>query len=148
MKNLKIVDPLGYVDNLSLMDKAQVVLTDSGGIQEETTVLSTPCLTLRKNTERPITSTQGTNRLVGLETETIRQGFRNSGTQMRVGTTKSSRSSMNCIPRSKLSLPHGIALSSDDRFLAFRNSGFKGNVDNLLSPEAPVILFGKPFVFI
>ena len=75
MKNLKLIDPLGYIDNLSLMDKAQVVLTDSGGIQEETSVLSVPCLTLRKNTERPITITQGTNRLVGVETKDILQGF-------------------------------------------------------------------------
>jgi len=75
MKNLKIVEPLGYLDNLSLMDKAKVVLTDSGGIQEETTVLSVPCLTLRKNTERPITISQGTNRLVGVETENILQGY-------------------------------------------------------------------------
>jgi len=75
LANLKIIDPLGYIDNLSLMDKARVVLTDSGGIQEETTVLNVPCLTLRKNTERPITITEGTNRLVGVETQNILEGF-------------------------------------------------------------------------
>jgi UDP-N-acetylglucosamine 2-epimerase (non-hydrolysing) len=57
--------PLGYEENLSLMAGARVVLTDSGGIQEETTYLGVPCLTLRPNTERPVTVTHGTNMLVG-----------------------------------------------------------------------------------
>jgi UDP-N-acetylglucosamine 2-epimerase (non-hydrolysing) len=61
---LRVVDPLGYVDFLSLVRGAAVVVTDSGGIQEETTVLGVPCLTVRPNTERPITITHGTNRLV------------------------------------------------------------------------------------
>lgn len=59
------VPPLGYLDFLSLMSEASIVLTDSGGIQEETTVLGVPCLTLRNNTERPITVREGTNILVG-----------------------------------------------------------------------------------
>ena len=59
-----LCEPLGYLDFLGLVAKARLVLTDSGGIQEETTVLGVPCLTLRKNTERPVTITQGTNRLV------------------------------------------------------------------------------------
>jgi hypothetical protein len=58
-------DPLGYLDFLALMDHAACVLTDSGGIQEETTILGVPCFTLRDNTERPITIEQGTNTLVG-----------------------------------------------------------------------------------
>ena len=62
--DLHVVDPLGYIDFLSLVRGAAVVITDSGGIQEETTVLDVPCLTLRPNTERPITLTAGTNRLV------------------------------------------------------------------------------------
>ena len=61
---LRIVEPLGYVDFLSLVRGAALVVTDSGGIQEETTVLGVPCLTVRPNTERPITITHGTNRLV------------------------------------------------------------------------------------
>ena len=61
---LRVVEPLGYLDFLSLVRGAAVVITDSGGIQEETTVLDVPCLTLRPNTERPITITAGTNRLV------------------------------------------------------------------------------------
>src|SRR6185295_9257710 len=61
---LRIVDPLGYVDFLSLVRGAALVVTDSGGIQEETTVLGVPCLTVRPNTERPITITHGTNRLL------------------------------------------------------------------------------------
>jgi UDP-N-acetylglucosamine 2-epimerase (non-hydrolysing) len=62
---LKITAPLGYLDFLNLMTGARLVLTDSGGIQEETTVLGIPCLTLRKNTERPVTIAEGTNVLVG-----------------------------------------------------------------------------------
>jgi UDP-N-acetylglucosamine 2-epimerase (non-hydrolysing) len=61
---LTIVEPLGYVDFVSLVRGAAVVVTDSGGIQEETTILGVPCLTVRPNTERPITITHGTNRLV------------------------------------------------------------------------------------
>ncbi len=60
-----MVEPLGYLEFLSLMTDARLVLTDSGGIQEETTVLGIPCLTLRENTERPVTIEQGTNVLVG-----------------------------------------------------------------------------------
>ncbi|HEY9523019.1 MAG TPA: UDP-N-acetylglucosamine 2-epimerase (non-hydrolyzing) [Thermopolyspora sp.] len=63
-RNLTIVDPLGYVDFLSLVRGATLVVTDSGGVQEETTMLGVPCLTVRPNTERPITVTHGTNRLV------------------------------------------------------------------------------------
>jgi len=61
------IPPLGYLDFLSLMSGASLVLTDSGGIQEETTILGIPCLTLRPNTERPITIREGTNKLVGNE---------------------------------------------------------------------------------
>jgi UDP-N-acetylglucosamine 2-epimerase (non-hydrolysing) len=63
-QHLRIVDPLGYMDFVSLVSGARLVITDSGGIQEETTILGVPCLTLRPNTERPITITNGTNRLV------------------------------------------------------------------------------------
>ena len=62
---LIVVEPLGYMEFLSLLSEARLVLTDSGGIQEETTVLGIPCLTLRENTERPVTIEQGTNVLVG-----------------------------------------------------------------------------------
>jgi UDP-N-acetylglucosamine 2-epimerase (non-hydrolysing) len=62
---LRLIPPLGYLDFLCLLSKATLVLTDSGGIQEETTALGVPCLTLRENTERPVTVTQGTNLLVG-----------------------------------------------------------------------------------
>lgn len=61
---IKVVEPLGYVEFLGLVRGADVVVTDSGGVQEETTVLGVPCLTLRPNTERPVTITHGTNRLV------------------------------------------------------------------------------------
>lgn len=68
---LKICEPLGYLDFLSLMASARVVITDSGGIQEETTALGVPCLTLRANTERPITVEVGTNTLVGEQIEKV-----------------------------------------------------------------------------
>lgn len=64
LPGLTVVDPLGYIDFISLVRGSAVVITDSGGIQEETTILDVPCLTLRPNTERPITLTAGTNRLV------------------------------------------------------------------------------------
>jgi UDP-N-acetylglucosamine 2-epimerase (non-hydrolysing) len=64
---LLIIPPIGYLDFLCLLSKATVVLTDSGGIQEETTALGVPCLTLRENTERPVTISEGTNLLVGTE---------------------------------------------------------------------------------
>jgi UDP-N-acetylglucosamine 2-epimerase (non-hydrolysing) len=62
---ITLIDPLGYLDFLALEAKAAIVLTDSGGIQEETTALGVPCLTLRDNTERPVTVDEGTNQLVG-----------------------------------------------------------------------------------
>ena len=70
-KGLRLIDPLGYLDFLNLYSGARLVLTDSGGIQEETSVLGIPCLTLRENTERPITVTRGTNKVVGTDPEKI-----------------------------------------------------------------------------
>jgi UDP-N-acetylglucosamine 2-epimerase (non-hydrolysing) len=67
----RVIEPLGYLDFIHLERHARLVLTDSGGIQEETTVLGVPCLTLRNNTERPITLTQGTNVLVGNDPDRI-----------------------------------------------------------------------------
>ena len=69
--NLRLIEPLGYLDFLRLYSGARLVLTDSGGIQEETTALGIPCLTLRENTERPITVEMGTNTIVGTDTEKI-----------------------------------------------------------------------------
>ncbi|MGD0018328.1 MAG: UDP-N-acetylglucosamine 2-epimerase (non-hydrolyzing) [Candidatus Limnocylindrales bacterium] len=66
---VRLIEPLPYVEFVSLVAQARLVLTDSGGIQEETTVLGIPCLTLRDSTERPITVTHGTNRLVGANPE-------------------------------------------------------------------------------
>jgi UDP-N-acetylglucosamine 2-epimerase (non-hydrolysing) len=70
--NLRLIDPLGYLEFICLLSHARIVLTDSGGVQEETTALAIPCLTLRENTERPVTVTQGTNHIVGHNFETIR----------------------------------------------------------------------------
>ena len=75
LDNLRLVEPLGYLDFVKLMANARVVVTDSGGVQEETTILDVPCLTLRDNTERPITVELGTNRLVGTEAEVVLEGF-------------------------------------------------------------------------
>jgi UDP-N-acetylglucosamine 2-epimerase (non-hydrolysing) len=71
MPNVRVTEPLGYLEFLNLMANARLVLTDSGGIQEETTILGVPCLTLRENTERPVTVTQGTNTVVGCEPRQI-----------------------------------------------------------------------------
>ena len=71
--NLRLVEPLGYLDFLRLYSGARLVLTDSGGIQEETTALGIPCLTLRENTERPVTVEMGTNLIVGTDTGRITQ---------------------------------------------------------------------------
>jgi UDP-N-acetylglucosamine 2-epimerase (non-hydrolysing) len=71
MKKLLMVEPLGYVDFMKLVKDSIFVLTDSGGIQEETTVLNIPCLTMRENTERPVTVEEGTNYLVGREQKKI-----------------------------------------------------------------------------
>lgn len=68
---LYCIEPLGYLDFLRLLSKARIVLTDSGGIQEETTMLGVPCVTLRNNTERPVTVTQGTNVLAGTSKKSI-----------------------------------------------------------------------------
>ena len=73
--NLRVIAPLGYLEFLALQRNASVVITDSGGIQEETTYLGTPCLTLRENTERPITVTRGTNVLIGRDWELLRSEF-------------------------------------------------------------------------
>ena len=71
------VEPLGYLDCLALMSGARMVLTDSGGIQEETTILKVPCLTLRETTERPVTVSHGTNRVIGTDpARIVSEGFR------------------------------------------------------------------------
>jgi UDP-N-acetylglucosamine 2-epimerase (non-hydrolysing) len=70
-RGVVLADPLGYLDFVGLLDGARLVLTDSGGIQEETTVLGVPCLTLRPSTERPVTVTEGTNTVVGTDVAKI-----------------------------------------------------------------------------
>jgi UDP-N-acetylglucosamine 2-epimerase (non-hydrolysing) len=84
---LRLMDPIGYLEFLALQRKATVVITDSGGIQEECTYLGVPCLTLRENTERPVTVTMGTNVVVGrdmgrlhAEVDRILAGKAKSGT--------------------------------------------------------------------
>jgi len=78
LPNIVLTEPLGYLDFLKLMSEAKVVITDSGGIQEETTILGVPCLTVRENTERPVTVTEGTNILVGTDTGRIIDGYQES----------------------------------------------------------------------
>ena len=76
LTNLRLIDPAGYLDFLKLMSEAKLVLTDSGGIQEETTILKVPCITLRENTERPVTVEVGSNQLVGTDPDAIRAAYR------------------------------------------------------------------------
>jgi UDP-N-acetylglucosamine 2-epimerase (non-hydrolysing) len=76
MKSLRLVEPLGYLDFLKLMSESRLVLTDSGGIQEETTILKLPCLTLRDNTERPSTVEAGGNQIVGRDPQRILAAYR------------------------------------------------------------------------
>ncbi|MFQ5672482.1 MAG: non-hydrolyzing UDP-N-acetylglucosamine 2-epimerase [Nitrospinales bacterium] len=85
---LTLLPPQPYLDMLQLMNFAQMVLTDSGGMQEETTILAVPCLTLRENTERPITLEQGTNVLVGSDKKKI---LREAGNILKAGGKKGSR---------------------------------------------------------
>lgn len=72
---VRLTDPLGYLEFMALMASARLVITDSGGVQEETTYLGVPCLTARPSTERPITITEGTNRLIASDYQSLRQGF-------------------------------------------------------------------------
>lgn len=72
-KNIFPIEPLGYFSMLGMMRDAKFVMTDSGGVQEETTALGVPCLTLRENTERPVTVTEGTNTIVGVEQKVIEE---------------------------------------------------------------------------
>ncbi|MBN2312752.1 MAG: UDP-N-acetylglucosamine 2-epimerase (non-hydrolyzing) [Sedimentisphaerales bacterium] len=76
LARLHLIDPIGYLDFLKLQSSARVVFTDSGGIQEETTVLKVPCITLRENTERPVTVEMGTNQIVGTDTQKIVHAFK------------------------------------------------------------------------
>ncbi|MHC4433137.1 MAG: non-hydrolyzing UDP-N-acetylglucosamine 2-epimerase [Planctomycetota bacterium] len=78
LPNMLITQPLTYIDFLKLMSESRLVITDSGGIQEETTILGIPCLTVRENTERPVTVSEGTNVLVGTDTNKILDGYRQS----------------------------------------------------------------------
>jgi len=76
-KSLQLVSPLSYLQFLHLQSEAAVVITDSGGIQEESTTLGVPCLTVRSNTERPITVSMGTNTIVGPDAERLlKEAFR------------------------------------------------------------------------
>jgi UDP-N-acetylglucosamine 2-epimerase (non-hydrolysing) len=76
--DLRILDPLGYLDFLRLYSESRIVFTDSGGLQEETTFLGIPCITIRDNTERPITVSHGTNVLAGNDSGAIARAARNA----------------------------------------------------------------------
>lgn len=86
-RGIQMVEPLGYLEFLNLNRHARIVLTDSGGLQEETTILGVPCVTLRDNTERPITIEQGTNILAGTKPDTISVGIA-KGLAMRNGVNR------------------------------------------------------------
>jgi UDP-N-acetylglucosamine 2-epimerase (non-hydrolysing) len=82
-RGIRMVEPLGYLDFLCLMKHASIVITDSGGIQEETTCLGIPCVTVRENTERPITIQSGTNLLAGVRRDGIRKCVREQRARQR-----------------------------------------------------------------
>ena len=84
-ERIHFLEPLGYLEFLRLMSKSSIVLTDSGGIQEETTALGIPCLTLRQNTERPVTIELGTNRLAGTSRERILAAWKETKEQPKSG---------------------------------------------------------------
>ena len=84
-ESIHLLAPLGYLDFLCMQAKAALILTDSGGVQEESTVLGVPCLTLRENTERPITIQCGTNRLAGTSAESILSAWREAGASPTAG---------------------------------------------------------------
>ncbi|MBU1678125.1 MAG: UDP-N-acetyl glucosamine 2-epimerase, partial [Bacteroidetes bacterium] len=71
--NLILTDPIGYIDFLALTKNAELVITDSGGIQEESTYLGVQCITVRNNTERPVTVVEGTNQLIGTDLEKVKE---------------------------------------------------------------------------
>ena len=109
MNGITSTQPLGYLEFLNLMINSLFVLTDSGGIQEETTVLNIPCLTLRKNTERPVTVTCGSNLVVGVdraqitgEAFKILNGFKKRGSAPKLWDGKTAERIINIIT-SKLS---------------------------------------------
>ncbi len=90
-KGIWMTEPLGYIDFLSLNMYARLALTDSGGVQEETTILGVPCVTLRKNTERPITVSEGTNRLGGVTKKSITAAVRAALTDAPIGERRPER---------------------------------------------------------
>jgi UDP-N-acetylglucosamine 2-epimerase (non-hydrolysing) len=84
-QNIHLLEPLGYLEFLNLQAESTVVLTDSGGVQEETTALGVPCLTIRENTERPVTIESGTNRLAGTSRESILRAWRDQKAEPKTG---------------------------------------------------------------
>ena len=87
-QNIRLIAPLGYLDFMSVMKSAQIVVTDSGGIQEETTYLGIPCLTVRPNTERPVTISEGTNRLVAPNKAALVKAFADAQSLLGTGGTR------------------------------------------------------------
>ncbi len=87
-ENIKIIDPVGYIDMLSLIKNSKLVLTDSGGLQEEACILGTPCITLRKNTERPESVLVGANKLFNLDSASAKQNFLTYLSDLRFNPTK------------------------------------------------------------
>jgi UDP-N-acetylglucosamine 2-epimerase (non-hydrolysing) len=93
---LRLLDPLPYLEFIALQRRALVVITDSGGIQEETTFLGVPCLTVRENTERPVTVTLGTNQLVGRDVSKLKRAIEDI--MQHAASEKTGRGKLTCIP--------------------------------------------------
>jgi UDP-N-acetylglucosamine 2-epimerase (non-hydrolysing) len=118
---LHLLEPLGYLDFLCLMSHSSVVLTDSGGIQEETTALGIPCLTLRRETERPITIDEGTNRLAGTTPQTILNAWNELATNPKAGRIPKlwdGRAAERCLKAIHHALVRGLETARQQNVLA------------------------------
>jgi UDP-N-acetylglucosamine 2-epimerase (non-hydrolysing) len=127
-RGIRVVPPLGYLQFLHLQSEATCVITDSGGVQEETTVLGVPCLTLRENTERPVTVSHGTNTVVGLEPEILRREV----AQILAGNGK-----RGCLPPGWDGCCAGRILRILHEYLSLRARG-SGGRELIATPHGPV----------
>jgi UDP-N-acetylglucosamine 2-epimerase (non-hydrolysing) len=125
-----VIDPVSYVDFIALMDGATAVLTDSGGVQEETTFLGVPCFTLRATTERPVTISHGTNRLLGLDPAKIAE-IRDGVAAVRRPASAPPLWDGNAAPRIAAILAHDLAADTDATSALTRDPEASGSRDHV-----------------